>query len=245
MIIKNKLGMILDSIENWKNGFIAVDHKPMHWKTGRSAESLAWYFISGGGEKHLREIFDEIFPHASVNFDDAQIEYECPFDNCGKGRMQDLATWGTVNGSPFFVGLEAKVDEPFGDVLYAAFSKASHAFIDNPKSKAVKRIVDLVNEYGQYNLNLPYQLLHYLAGSLAEGRRRGAKYVLMPVFVFDTSSIDKKMFSDRVADENKDLYIKFLNELKFKKIKKSSNGLYFSKKYGDIEVITIYSKIKR
>lgn len=28
MIIKNELGMILDSIENWKNGFIAIDLKP-------------------------------------------------------------------------------------------------------------------------------------------------------------------------------------------------------------------------
>ena len=45
MIISNKNNTVITDITSWKNAFIEVDNSK-HWKEGRSAHSLATYFLS-------------------------------------------------------------------------------------------------------------------------------------------------------------------------------------------------------
>ena len=58
--------------------------------------------------------------------DRAISEYEQKFDDFrGRGRIHDLGIFGqTESGKSLFVGVEAKVDEPFGPFVHDAYLSA-------------------------------------------------------------------------------------------------------------------------
>ena len=113
--IRNNLGTVWTSL-NWKEGFIAVDGEK-HWEEGRSAERLANDFSSkvpSSGECSLRDILMSFLHEDKIIWKKATIEHGSQFDSYARPRMQDLAIWGNAGNKAFFIGVEAKVDEPFG-----------------------------------------------------------------------------------------------------------------------------------
>ena len=174
MIITNKKGTILKDLNYWEIGFNEVDDKN-HWKKGRSAYSLADFMLNHNGESLIDNLLQQA-SNGKYNICSAKkacIEHESKFDKYkGRGRMHDLALFGENDN--YFIGIEAKVDETFGDTIMEAYNKGNKANESNPKSKKAQRVLDLVKKYfnqntiteeiGQYR----YQLLHYLAGAMAE-----------------------------------------------------------------------------
>ena len=208
--IKNKKGTVL-TVDNWEEGFIAVDEK-RHWEPGRSAERLANDFSDGSpssGEKSLRSIIKLFLGSDNIVWQKAFIEHGSKFDKYRRPRMQDLAIWGEVDGQSFFIGVEAKVDEPFGSRNIAE----QEEYIKNLKRKtnAGKRLTELKEDFlngirkTDYD-EFRYQLLYYLAGSF----REDADIIIMPVFAYNSESCDKHK-----AKENYQAYKTFMSKIGF------------------------------
>ena len=163
----------LTDLSSWRDAFVAIDKNPGHWKEGRSACSLARYFLSGRGEAEVIAALNGILGDDPVEcLERGEIECLCPFDAYRNPRRQDMGIWGlTKNGHRFFVGVEAKVDEPFSDdMLVSALTKARKTKIAKPESHALDRINGLCDWFGvsqedESVRNLRYQLFHFTKGT--------------------------------------------------------------------------------
>ena len=246
MRIINKLGTLITSLDSWKTAFLEVDSKKEHWKEGRSAHSLGHFFDPQKtiGEDKLKEYLRSIPAlNGEITFDIGVIEFESKFDQFrGKGRAHDLAIWGNCGSNKLFVGIEAKVDESFGETIENALNEAKKRAKSNSNSKGVERINGLTDKFlsnidsAECN-KLRYQLLHYLAGTLTQAQRSGASIAIMPVLVFKTSD-----YNPSIASENKKDYEMFMNALFEKSATNNGDSLY-SKTYGDIVIYSFYKEI--
>ena len=194
--IKNKWGTTLTAA-NWEEGFIAVDER-RHWRPGRSAERLANDFSDGNpssGEKSLRSLIKLFLGSENIEWKTACIEHGSKFDKYRRPRMQDLAIWGEVDGQSFFIGVEAKVDEPFGSRTIAEQEEYIKSI--KKKTNAGKRLMELKDDFlkgidESVFKEFRYQLLYYLAGSF----REEADIIIMPVFAYNSGSCNEKNLKD-------------------------------------------------
>ncbi|MBP5510996.1 MAG: hypothetical protein J6Z49_08770 [Kiritimatiellae bacterium] len=163
----------LTDLSSWRAAFVAIDKKQCHWKEGRSACSLARFFLSGRGEAEIVSSLNSIFSDDAVEcLDRGEIECLCPFDTYRNPRRQDMGIWGrTKKGHRFFVGVEAKVDEPFSDdTLGSVYEKARKTKIEKPKSHALDRLNGLCDWFGvmpddEMVRSFRYQLFHFTKGT--------------------------------------------------------------------------------
>ncbi len=197
----------LADLATWKKAFIAIDKNPRHWKEGRSACSLARYFLSRRAEPEIVAILNGLLAgegDAVECLERGEIECLCPFDAYRNPRRQDMGIWGrTKNGRRFFVGVEAKVDEPFSDdTLGSALAKAEKSRQAKPKSHALDRIHGLCDWFGVSPDNetvrdLRYQLFHFTKGTadVADVDIR-----IMLLLTFHTSEYDPEKGSRNAAE---------------------------------------------
>ena len=193
----------LDSMEKWKNAFCKIDGDASHWKAGRSAQSLAEWVLSGEACKtitnelnKLTELKDDLVRC----FDRAEIECLCPFDSYPNPRRQDMGIWGrTESGKVFFIGVEAKVDEPFDRTLREVMESAKAKLIKTPSSQSLARISGLCRWFGiniddgsvcSDDANLRYQLLHFAKGT-ADIENVDFRIMLLVTFQTDKSAPQK------------------------------------------------------
>ena len=240
----NKYGTKITSLESWRDAFLEVDSK-IHWKEGRSAYSLAEFFNpqSTNCDTFRQNLKRIPALDGDIKFDVGVIEFESKFDNFrGNGRIHDLAIWGSCNDVKFFVGIEGKVDETFGDTIEDAKSKANEYLKLKPTSKRLERIEKLERKFlsepylNKSNIEkFRYQLLYYLAGTLAQAQKSGVSIAIMPVLVFKTED-----YKSDAANDNKLDYEKFMTALFGKP--KDGSGLY-SKQYGNITIYSFYEEI--
>lgn len=224
LIIKNKNYTSLNTLEEWKKGFIEVDEE-RHWEEGRSAERLANDFSKGNpssGEKSLRQMLSLFLNSDDVVWKEAYIEHGSVFDSYSRPRMQDLAIWAEVNGKTIFIGVEAKVDEPFGSKSVAQQKKYVEGLIaDGVSTEAHNRLKELCSDFiptinpKDYR-KIRYQLLYYLAGSF----RENAEIVFMPVFAYVSNKYDPKKGEKNYKD-----YVKFMELLGFEKVSGDVPGM--------------------
>lgn len=90
------------------------------WKEGRSAYSVADFIVNHDGVRIIQNRIEEVIGQ-TLQIERAVPEYEVRFDNFGRGRIHDIALFGTTTkGETIFVGVEAKVDETKYATKYAA-----------------------------------------------------------------------------------------------------------------------------
>ena len=104
-------------------------------------------------------------------------EYAARFDRYeGPARLDLGISSRTGGGESLFVGLEAKVDEPFGsETVCERWQKATETLKNNPRSKAAVRVKELLSRYfGDDDepcesrfAEVGYQFLTATAGSVA------------------------------------------------------------------------------
>ena len=117
-------GTPVRSIIDWEKIVFKSENKKKHWESGRSDYSLADFILNKNGVELIKSEVVEVLKE-DVIFDVAYPEYEVRFDNFGKGREHDLGIYGeTDSGKTVFIGLEAKVDEAFGDTISTAYLNA-------------------------------------------------------------------------------------------------------------------------
>lgn len=199
------------TMKAWEEAFCKIDHRT-HWKDGRSAQSLAKFFVERDGVNTIKTIVDSVLSQDKVEeLQEGKIECECPFDSFSTPRRQDMGIWGrTIAGKKIFVGIEAKVDESFGPTVGEAFSAAMKYRKLHPKSKREDRIKALCDKFGTaHNAveDLRYQLFHYTAGT--------ACVPDVDIHVMLTMVFKTRLYVDKKATQNKSDYEKFLGHFFF------------------------------
>lgn len=195
-----------------------------HWKDGRSAKELAKDWTINKGDPLLNILRNtEKFP--GIKFIEAAPEFESKFDNYrGKGRQHDLLVLGEDNDGELLIGIEAKADETFGEKIGKYYAEAQKKISNNINTNVAHRIDDLnKNLFGNTNIkdivDLRYQLLHGIAGTVAEAKNRGIKRAIFVVSTYKSN--DPKLFNPvKHAENSKDLdeFVKYLSENKINKI---------------------------
>lgn len=247
MRITNKNGTVISDIKSWEKAFKEVDSNPCHWRKDRSAYALANHFVSPYIESSygICEMKDNLskFGLNDVVMSHAEIEHDSRFDRFrGNGRIQDMIIWAENKDTPIVICIEAKVDECFNNSIPEAYKIAKQKYKEKPNSKAKQRIEELCSKYYSGKsieglTHIRYQLLYYLAGSLAEAIKiKGLLY--MPVIVYHTSNFDKN-----AGIANKEDYKKFMESLDFNRIDTDNDTLRYDNIMDGITVYSSYIEI--
>lgn len=188
----------INNYDEWEKCYIQSDEK--HWEEGRSAQSLADFMMRRNGIEIITNVVNDLLENDSIDFFEyGIIEYESKFDEFKNGRKQDIAIWGkTKSNHSIHIGVEAKVDEEFGETIEDAIKEAEKALKNTPNSKKKERIEKLSKKVFKLSSpesisHLRYQLLHYTAGTIEVN----ADIHIMLILVFKTSK-----YQDAKGKEN-------------------------------------------
>jgi len=112
IVIKNRAGQ---PIHHWKNW--PPPKRSYHWQAGRSAMELACSWFRLGEPRcppELQSLFATHTRTANIQLDEGYPEFVTSLPERGVGRNHDRLLKGHIGGEAVVVGVEAKVDEPFG-----------------------------------------------------------------------------------------------------------------------------------
>lgn len=215
----------ITSVDEWKR--ICPPAKgDKHWKEGRSAKELAKDWTSNKG-KDLERLIGSYPEFNEITFEMAAPEYESKFDEYrGKGRQHDLLVLASDKRGQVLISVEAKADESFGRIIKDYYISQIVARINDISTKAPDRIEKLLKNVFDNNIDvksfdLRYQLLHAIAGTIAEAKRRNIKRAVFLVYTY--CSKDEKLFnSDKHKRNMKDLN-QFVSYLSKNRINRISN----------------------
>jgi hypothetical protein len=177
--------------ESWR----ALLAKPdLHWKEGRSAWLLAHAWEEAGG-------FPPEVKAVLTSSDDSVIdglefvvgfpEYETPLPGGSRPSQTDLLVLARNSSRQLVViGVEGKVDEPFGPTVDEWLEGATPGKLERLGFLCEKLGLDasMVSE-------LRYQLLHRTVAAMLEAKRFGAAAAVMMVHSFDAKGAGFDDFS--------------------------------------------------
>jgi uncharacterized protein DUF6946 len=217
MRVEDKSGTEIRTIDEWSKLY-DTPQTSHQWKKGRSAYSTAEFLINRNGGEALQNRVSEALGKTVV-FERAVPEYEVRFDEYGRGRMHDIALFGnTGNDESVFVGVEAKVDEPFGISVLDNYLASKAKQIVGASTRAPERIEKLLSlhfrEPDISMFDIRYQLLYATAGTIAAG----ADISVLFVIVFKT-----ELYNESIGAENYKDYIQFLGQVGASPIRLLSN----------------------
>ena len=230
---------IIATKAEWEKAFNSAYNskgQDIHWKIGRSGECLAEDFIGNEatGEESIVDMITRFLNTTDIVLETAKIEHPSIFDKHPRPRIQDLAIWGKADNKNIFVGVEAKVDEPFGSRTIAEQRKYVNGLT---KTEANERLDELVHNYLNGNElkhgKLRYQLLYYLAGSFCE---KNADIIFLPVIVYETRAKSFGEYLERKGSANKKAYKLFMQELGFGEVKNIIGGQILMAYYKKISI---------
>ena len=158
-------GKAVKSLGDWKT-LIPSEH----WKPGRSEYSLAEFIIDRNRADALRERVAAVLGEP-VEFEKGVPKYEVSFDEYRNGHVHDLGLFGKAkSGKSLFVGVDAKVDEPFGNFVSEEWAAADKVKKGGKITRKPERIRKLCARFGpgvtEGSDDIRYQLLHGVAGTV-------------------------------------------------------------------------------
>lgn len=212
MRIEDSKGNEITSLENWSRLYDKPGQSH-HWKEHRSAYSIADFLINRNGGETLQSRISSILSQPT-KLERAIPEYELRFDQYGRGRVHDVGVFGHTNaGQSVFIGVEAKVDETFGQSVHDAYLGAKSKQIVGVSTNAPERIEDLLSLHFSAPdvsmFDIRYQLLYATAGTLAANAEISVLYIA----VFKTPLYDESIGVKNYRD-----YIQFINKIGGKSI---------------------------
>jgi len=199
--IHSKNNEVIKSVDDWLL-FSPPKMKKRHWKDGRSAKELAKAWLETGKPKMPQELVNILQIHPLTrNFVPkfAIPEFVTSLDNFfGGQRNHDLIINGSSDNKKILVSVEAKADEPFGELICNVGSK-------KPNSKIPQRLELLSNSIFGCRIdnelsNVRYQLLTGVAGALIEAKNRGADITVFIVHEFLSEALDDRKIKQNSYD---------------------------------------------
>ena len=219
--IQNSHGAQINSVDDWLE-LAGPKEGIKQWKDGRSAKEAAKAWFNDGVPSFPTDLSKLLNSNTlTKNFVPELVvpEHVTKLDNFrGEGRNHDVIVMGESANSKVLLGIEAKTDESFGELIGSRISKAK------VNSKAPARI-ELLSQaiFGrpvdESIAPLRYQLLHGVGGTLIEARLRGAEVACFIVHEFVSDEHDKKKLAQNFAD-----FQNFLRELSVGKIENGAAG---------------------
>ena len=201
MRIEDSKGNLLTCLDDWK-----ALQEPDQWKPGRSAHSIADFVVNRQGASRFRDRVSSVLGESVVLLK-LIPEYQVRFDRYGKGRIHDLGIFGTTaSGQSLFVGVEAKVDEPFNEYVSDAWREASRERNRGTVTRKPERIRELCARFSDgpgitENSAIRYQLLYGAAGTVDAGADVSVFYVA--VFLTDD-------YDSAIGEANHRDYLRFV-----------------------------------
>ena len=166
-------------------------------------------------------------------------EYEVKFDRYDNGRFHDLGIFGdTDSGSSLFVGVEAKVDEPFGRYVSEEWRDAIRVRNRGKRTRKPQRIEELCARFDGPGINVDacirYQLLYGTAGTVCAGADVSVFYVA----VFQTDDYDEE-----IGRANRRDYLRFMEQAGGKPAEDNGVGASsYRLKVGRRPLVSIYEQ---
>jgi len=193
--------------------------KRYQWKQHKSAYSVADFMLNHDGGALIQSRVPEALGYG-CRIDRIVPEFEQRFDEHGQGRVHDLAVFGETDcGKKLFVGVEAKVNEPFGAFVRDEYLSGKAKQIAGISTKAPDRIEQLLEmhftEPDPTMFDVRYQLLYATAGTLAVDADVHVLYVI----VFKTH-----LYDESVGESNHDDYMQFMDKVGATPLSLPANG---------------------
>ena len=198
--ITDSKGGLISDMDQWRSLV-----RREHWRRGRSAYSLADFIFNRDGATRIERVISSVLSHP-VMFDQGTPEYAARFDRYGGPARLDVGIIGrTGSGSSLFVGLEAKVDEPFGtETVCERHQKAAEYLKRCPRSNAAARVTELLARYFGVSgepcesrlAGVGYQLLTGSAGTVAQQSEVSVFFIA----VFRTNEFNEQKGKDNRGD---------------------------------------------
>lgn len=192
------------TFQDWAERGLPIERRMAHWVEGRSAFELAREWTQLGVPsvpRNLSMLLDSRPETREISITHGVVEHETnlPFSIRGP-RCHDLLLFGTREGQPVVVSIEAKADEPFGGTVVEELGKA----LVRPQTRFPKRLAWLTqtllgieafkdDKYACLSeevSEIPYQLLAGLAGLLLEASANKAALAVFVVHEFYTSKVN-------------------------------------------------------
>ncbi len=202
----------INTYADWERVFKTA--KPKDWKEGRSAQSLAHFMMQENGFENLKQYVGEAIqtPKDEIEIQKVTIEGRIAFDNYNHSREHDLAIEArTKSNKTIFIGVEAKVDEPFGSKTIEQYRKSA---INKNTNSTVPCRIDGLKTYFPKDKEpefekMQYQLATATAGTLCAQTAEKTDYdfYIFMVLVF-TDNCDAKK-----KEENINAFVLFLNAI--------------------------------
>ncbi len=195
--------------------------KLKHWVDGRSAKETAKHWLHT-----IPYQFITLLQPFKLSYKLCSPEYITKFDSYrGNGRNHDLLILAENESKDnVIISIESKVDESFGEIISDRIGEAKTELLKNPNSKALNRIEDirmaLFGKIEDNQLQLRYQLMTAIAGTLAEAKAQNAKtaILLFQTFISSEINVEKK----KINDDDIDSFIELFSTGKFKTIPNNS-----------------------
>ena len=217
----------IENIIEWENIFLNNPNKKHQWKIGYSAYELANFMINKNGENVLKIFLEKILEDELI-FIKGHIEYVVKFDNFNHGREHDLGIWAkTKDQKNIFIGIEAKVNEPFYDTVEEMYIKCKVKELNGEKTNAPKRIEQLLKRHfkniNENHFKIRYQLLYSTVGTIdAKENKQFSDIPIFLIIVFKSED-----YSIKKGKRNYDDFQYFLKQIKAQKIfKKKGQEMY-------------------
>jgi hypothetical protein len=200
------------SLDEWRD-WAGPLYPKIQWKCGRSAKEVARAWLQPDGSARVPVALQDLLDSRNHGLvvETAIPELRTWLGDVPRGaRRHDLVLLAhDAQGHPTLVGVEAKTDEPFDDLVRvrvarshrdrAACAEEGRAY----KSQQLPRLDRLTRAlFGRPAFDpagdleavigeLPYQLLAGAAGTLIEARRRGAEQAMFVVHALHSASLDR------------------------------------------------------
>lgn len=198
----SKSGNEIRSVEDW------FKHAPpkmgeRQWEDGRSAKELARsWFRSSIAEPpgELAALLEAKFG-TGITFDEAKPECVVKLDEfAGEHRNCDLVVLGNAGATRMVISVEAKADEPFGDVIGDYYDKKTGSASNVPSRIRQLSKALFGKEPDEPIRKLRYQLLHAAAATLIEAAANEAEIGLFLIHEFRSAGLNGGKLAQNDAD---------------------------------------------
>lgn len=151
----------------------------LHWKKGYSAYELAYaWMLAGGFPPSVRAALDNVPAFQGAGIVRAKFEATTDLRTCGRMSQTDLLVHARAADGDFVIGVEGKVDEPFGETVSVWLAKGGR------RQARLAGLCDKLNLNPDEVGSLRYQLFHRSVAAIFEAQALGCRRAVMLVHSF-------------------------------------------------------------
>ncbi|NQW50655.1 MAG: hypothetical protein HQ465_05380 [Rhodospirillales bacterium] len=186
------------SIESPKEIIPRLGKQCLHWKKGRSAHELSTSWMNAKGiPLSVRAALDQASEWQGAELLEGIFERETELPGRGKASQTDLLALVRLKAGNAILGVEGKVDEPFGELVGDWLKGKPDEKIGEPPEATATRKRSTQNRKERFNAlcavleldpadvgSLYYQLFHRTCASIYEAKRFGCKQAVVLVHSF-------------------------------------------------------------